>query len=427
MGTRILKAGSNKWKSVAGTLVLLASATTFAGCLLHPILHPFGLFGGKKAPAAPNVSEQPDKILYQRSLKEIDHGQYDVGRLTLQTLINTYPDSEYLSKAKLAIADSYYRQGGLAGLTQSEAEYADFITFFPTAPEAPMAQFRIAMAHFRLMGKPDRDLTQAREAQYEFKKFLRTYPDSPLVPEVQGRLRAVQEVLAEGEFGIAKFYLQENANPAARSRLKEIVDKYPNFSQADGALWDLTTVLTRMKQQKTAIPYYDRLIVAYPLSPYVARAKRKLAELHQPIPIPTLATLARARADQVDHPSHGLFSDFASFFSSAPNLSATRHGPVILGSLNDMGLEQLAKAKQPAPSATGSNVGTNSLAAKPVSDTAMKAGGSSDPGQEAKPKNEEKGSAANNSNSPSPKQQETRAREKKKGGILHFIRWIIPF
>ena len=37
----------------------------------------------------------------------------------MQTLINTYPDSEYLAKAKLAIADSYYKEGGTANMTQA--------------------------------------------------------------------------------------------------------------------------------------------------------------------------------------------------------------------------------------------------------------------------------------------------------------------
>ena len=47
---------------------------------------------------------QPDKILYEKATNEIAHGRYDVGRLTLQTLINTYPDSEYLAKAKIGRA-----------------------------------------------------------------------------------------------------------------------------------------------------------------------------------------------------------------------------------------------------------------------------------------------------------------------------------
>jgi len=75
--------------------------------------------------------EQPDKVLYQKAVHEVAHSRYEVGRLTLQTLINTYPDSEYLSKAKLAIADSYYDEGGVSGFTQAEAEYKDSSPFSP--------------------------------------------------------------------------------------------------------------------------------------------------------------------------------------------------------------------------------------------------------------------------------------------------------
>ena len=144
--------------------------------------------------------DQPDKILFEKATNEIKHNRYDVGRLTLQTLINTYPDSEYLSRAKLAIADSYYDEGGVSGLTQAEAEYKDFITFFPTAPEAPQAQYRVGMAHFRLMAKADRDQTEARLAEAEFKEFLLKYPDSPVMPRVKARMREAQQVLAEGEY-----------------------------------------------------------------------------------------------------------------------------------------------------------------------------------------------------------------------------------
>ena len=105
-------------------------------------------------------------------------------------------DSEYLAKAKLAIANSYYQEGGISGLTQSEAEYKDFITFFPTAPEAPEAQYRVGMAHFRLIGKPDRDLAEAQEAEIEFKEFLLKYPDSTYMPRVKARLREVEELVA---------------------------------------------------------------------------------------------------------------------------------------------------------------------------------------------------------------------------------------
>ena len=197
--------------------------------------------------------EQPDKVLYQKATNEITHGRYEVGRLTLQTLINTYPDSEYLSKAKLAIADSYYSEGGVSGLTQAEAEYKDFITFFPTAPEAPEAQYRVGMAHFRMMAKADRDQTEAKVADAEFKEFLLKYPDSPLIPRVKGRLRQTQEVLAQGEYYTANFYYVHGAYLAARSRFQEIIDKYPNFSGGDAALYYLGQSLEHLKKRARAL------------------------------------------------------------------------------------------------------------------------------------------------------------------------------
>ncbi len=93
-----------------------------------------------KSPQNPiaNVdSKQPDKVLFDRAEEAIKHGKYDVARLSLQTLINTYPDSEYIARAKLAIGDSWYDEGGAAAMAQAESEYKDFITFFPNMPRKP--------------------------------------------------------------------------------------------------------------------------------------------------------------------------------------------------------------------------------------------------------------------------------------------------
>jgi outer membrane protein assembly factor BamD len=312
---------------------------------------------------------QPDKILYERAVAEIDNGHYEVGRLTLQTMLNTYPDSEFLAKAKLAIADSYYTQGGVSGLTQAEAEYKDFITFFPTAPEAPEAQFRAGMCHFKLMGKADRDLTQTRLAEAEFKEFLLKYPDNPITPRVKGRLRQVQEVLAQGEYNVAKFYYDKKANRAARSRFQEIADDYANFSNADGALWFLGQTLERLKTPNEAVPYYARILTDYPLSPVAGDAKARLTSMHQPIPSPTKATLARAEADAFNRRHHrkGLFAGFSGMMSANPDLSATRHGPVQLGPRRP---SETVMAK--GTESTGSS--GNSIAVQPVGEESLKAG-----------------------------------------------------
>ena len=330
------------------------------GCLFHRKRH-------ADLAAAVNPGDQPDKILYDKATNEILHGRYDVGRLTLQTMINTYPDSEYLAKAKLAIADSYYQQGGISGLTQSEAEYKDFITFFPTAPEAPMAQYRVGMAHFRMMAKADRDQTEARLAEVELKEFLVKYPEDPLTIRAKARLREAQEVLAEGEYETASFYMMRGAYRAARGRYREMIEKYPNFSQGDEALYGMGQCLEHLKAPKEAIPYYSRLVRDFPLSLHVGEAKTRLVAMGQPVPKPTKATLARAQADVSRIRSRSLLEKLALSMSGTPDTSATLRGPVELGATTS-GVE-LARRVPNAPAMSNA-----SIIAQPVNDSSLGSG-----------------------------------------------------
>src|SRR5438045_7407318 len=188
-------------------------------------------------PLANVGSKQPDKVLFDRSMDAMKHNRFDVARITLQTLINTYPGSEFIARAKLAVADSWYAEGGSTALQQSEVEYKDFITFFPNMPEAAEAQLKIGNIHYQQMEKPDRDYTHALRAEQEYRALIQQFPDSKLLPEAKQRLREVQEVLADREFGIGRFYYLRPAYPAAIARLQSLVDRYPMYSRADESLY----------------------------------------------------------------------------------------------------------------------------------------------------------------------------------------------
>ena len=67
--------------------------------------------GGKKAATkAPGSDlDEPDRGLFERAMRDLNKNRFTVARLTLQTLVNTYPDSEYLPQAKYALAESLYK------------------------------------------------------------------------------------------------------------------------------------------------------------------------------------------------------------------------------------------------------------------------------------------------------------------------------
>jgi outer membrane protein assembly factor BamD len=250
-----------------------------------------------KSTDATNTAE-PDKQLYDKAVNDIKHGRHEVGRLGLQTLINTYPDSEFLAKAKLAIADSYFKEGGSANTTQAIAGYKDFIVFFPFLPEAAYAQMQVAMANYNEMAKADRDNTHTKMAEEEFQTFLQKYPKDPLAPNAEQRLREVQEVLAEGQFRIAYYYYVKGDRRAAAGRLAPLVARYPLYSKSDDALWMLGDVFEKSERKDIAGGYYTLLVKNYPLSKKSPLAKDKLKAFGVPIPQPDPKAIAWMTAEQ---------------------------------------------------------------------------------------------------------------------------------
>jgi outer membrane protein assembly factor BamD len=249
-----------------------------------------------KSTSADNTAE-PDKILYDRALHDIKRGRHEVGRLGMQTLINTYPDSEYLAKAKLSIADSYYKEGGTANMTQAINGYKDFIVFFPFLQESSYAQLQVAMAHYRQMEKPDRDRSQAKAAEDEFQTFLQKYPKDPLASQAQQRLREVQEILAEGDYRIGYYYYVKGDRRAAAARLIAVAKRYPLYSKSDKTLWMLGDIFEKSERKDVASLYYAQIVRNYPLSGLSGRSKDKLKSFGVPVPQPDSKALAWQQAE----------------------------------------------------------------------------------------------------------------------------------
>src|ERR1700756_816185 len=247
---------------------------------------------------SPDNTAEPDKILYNRALEDIKHGRHEVGRLGMQTLINTYPDSEYLAKAKLGIADSYYKEGGTANMTQAIQGYKDFIVFFPFLQEAAYAQLQVANAHYQQMAKPDRDRSEAKAAEDEYQTFLTKYPKDPLAPKAEQRLRDVQEVIAEGDYRIGYFYYVKGDKRAAAARLTSIANRYPLYSRSDKVQWMLGDIFEKSEHKEIASVYYANILKNYPLSELAPGAKNKLVEFKVPVPQADPKALAWMTAEQ---------------------------------------------------------------------------------------------------------------------------------
>jgi len=335
-------------------------------------------------------TQQPDKVLFDKAINDIEHSRYEVARITLNTLINTYDTSEYLAKAKLAIADSWYREGGAHALAQAEAEYKDFILFYPQMEEAAEAQEKVCDIHYKQMEKPDRDSTEALRAAEECRQLLLQFPNSKFAPAAQQRLREIQEVQADAEFRVGTLYHNKGSFPAAANRFQGLADQYPLYSQADDALWEAADSYHRMGDQfeKQEIGDYTRIVKDYPLSEHVEEAKSRLQAMNQPVPGADPAALARMQAELENRKKAGIPGRVFGIFGQRPDvrMAAKSGAPNMQTFQPTIPVSVPKPAAEGAPGATGV---TADVAAQVVNDTTALDKGTdaraNPPGQNAAP------------------------------------------
>jgi len=271
-------------------------------------------------------TQQPDKVLFDTSIDDIEHGRYERARLTLQTMMNTYDTSEYLAKAKLAVADSWKKEGGAHGMAQAEAEYKDFILFYPNMEESAEAQYKICEMQYQQMDKPDRDNMHARMADAECKDVLQKWPNSKYATAAADLLRKAQEVIAGGEMTAAEFYAKKGGNGyfASANRATSLVDQYPLYSRADDALWiaadDYNQMGDKFDNQQAAM--YTRIVRDYPLSLHVDDARKQLRAMGRPVPDADPVQEARMKFELENRKRPGFVSRTLDPFSDRPDVSA---------------------------------------------------------------------------------------------------------
>src|SRR3984893_9382324 len=242
-------------------------------------------------------TQQPDKVLFDKAVNDIEHSRFEIARLLLQNLINTYDTSEYLAKAKLAIADAWFREGGAHGLAQAEAEYKDFILFYPAMEEAAEAQEKVCDIHYKQMEKADRDPMHALRAEDECKQLIEQFPNSKFAPDAQQKLRDIQEVLAESEFRVGTLYQKKGSYPAASNRYQALTDQFPLFSKADEALWQMAEAYHRMgdKFETQQVAAYTKIVKDSPLSRHGEAPRSQLPARKRPVPEADPVQVARQK------------------------------------------------------------------------------------------------------------------------------------
>lgn len=238
-------------------------------------------FSCKKGEAelSPDISSS-DEALFKLGEKYLKKDP-EKARLYLRQVIDSFPKSFYAQRAKLAIADSYFKKGDEGSMILAASEYREFISLFPLSPSAAHAQYQIAMTYYEKALKPGRDQTKTRQALAEFQKVITNYPLSEEAKSAQEKIKECEERLAEHTLSIGEVYYKMKAFKAAVSRLTDIITNYPNYSKMDKVYYYLGDSYYKWKKVDESIPFFTKLISDFPQSKYAKKAQEKLEKLEE--------------------------------------------------------------------------------------------------------------------------------------------------
>lgn len=339
-----------------------------------------------------------DRELFESGVNAIRKSRYDEGRILLNTMINTYADSPMVQVAKLAIADSFYLEGGSKNLAQAEVEYRDWVQFFPDHHLADDVMLKMAEVHMRQVMAPDRDTTHARLAERQLQELLRRHPNTDQRESVEGRITEIQEYLAMHELKVARFYYNlRNAALATQLRTDEILNKYPNFSRFDEALFLHARAMADQEDTETASKDLSRLITNYPHSEYRQKAEELLKKWNLPVPGPDAQKVAEGPPE-----GQGFIPRFFSFVFGPKVSNLSSRGVIIDKDLKTEEIvaraQELSGVSAPGglvtPGATTSTTKTDDGRPRTVTragqDVEVKPATSSPPKEEKKPPEKQK-------------------------------------
>ena len=170
---------------------LLTIATIVFGISMGP--RPFPL---PSANVDPGDCAEPDlaRQLFRTAFLDIKTGRFGAARAELRRILAIYPDRPFARTARLAIADSFYIEGGSRNIDRAETLYHEFLQSFPGDEMLDSVSLAIARVHLRQASWRSGEGGSAKLAERELKELLLRHPENVLRDQAQACLDRVQEI-----------------------------------------------------------------------------------------------------------------------------------------------------------------------------------------------------------------------------------------
>ena len=286
-----------------------------------------GALACKKGPEVDPYRNDSGPELLSRGEMYLQNGKWLEGRKMLRSIEERLASTPEFPKAKLLIADSFFFASS-ASYPEALVEYKSFLSFFPRSEQRDYALYRIGICHYASIENAERDQAETRLAMASFQDLLREAPGSIYAVDAKAKITQCWRRLAESELMVGIFYVNSFNYGPAESRLKSLLEAYPDYVDRERAYFFLAEALRKKsvpqpqikafqaaflaklekedlaklsreesaqyeaefqqytldetaKYRQESKSYYQKLVESYPNSPWAARASDRLVEMGQ--------------------------------------------------------------------------------------------------------------------------------------------------
>ncbi len=223
--------------------------------------------------ATDELPDDPAQLFSDAQRYENDE-RYEEALRRYNDLKNRFPYSNYAVRAKLSIADVYYKQESYA---EAQVSYQTFRELHPRHPQTDYVIFRTGMSYFQqLPSSIDRDLTLSHDAISSFDELKKAFPRSTYVKEAEEKRSEALRMLADKEKYIADFYFIRKKWEAALSRYEALYENYREVAHEQIALSRAVISASRFGAKEQAHKYFEILKSRHPGSAEFDEARKEL-------------------------------------------------------------------------------------------------------------------------------------------------------
>ena len=205
----------------------------------------------------------------------------DKSRLLFKEIMHLYPDSPYAQRAKIGIADSYFKQKDAASLIMAASEYQEYVNLYPNSPDSVYAKYQTAMCYYKQMRKAGRDQDNTHKAIEALQAMVKMFPDTEEAQDARKKIAEARQNLAMHYYSIGLTNFRLHAYKGAIARFKQVIDDYPEFDKNDRLYYYTGRAYFARREYDSAISFFQRVISSFPKSKFLKKSKKMIEKVNK--------------------------------------------------------------------------------------------------------------------------------------------------